>query len=428
VKNFPNRKKVIVIGGGFAGFQLIKQIDFEYFDVLLIDKINHHQFQPLFYQVATSQVEPSSISFPFRYILKHKKKLTIRMAEVTRIDSHLNTAHTNVGDYKYDILVVAIGCKTNFFGNMGIEQHALSLKSTSDAITIRNHILQVFENIVAAKEDDRKPLLNLIIVGGGPTGVELAGAFAEIKKNILPQDYRDIDFRKFKIILIEGSKNTLNNMSDEAKKTSRKYLEQLGVDVYTEKIVENYDGETLTLKSGELFKTKTVIWAAGVTGNKIEGFSNDQYEHANRLKVDRTNKISNTENIFAIGDIALMKTPKYLKGHPQLASVAIQQAKTLAANLKLMVQEKKAIEFEYKDKGSMATVGRNRAIVDLRSVRFSGYFAWLLWMFTHLMLILTVKNKLIIFINWLWTYVTKDTSIGLIFIQKKNQTEKTTTH
>lgn len=413
------KKKVIVVGGGFAGIKLVRNLDERLFDILLIDKINHHQFQPLFYQVATSQIEPSSISFPLRNIFKRNKNVHIRLAEVLRVDRSNNKIITTIGEFDYDYLVLAIGCTTNFFGNENIEKNALTLKSTYDAITIRNHILQTFEKIISANEEDKETLLNLVIVGSGPTGVELSGAFAEIKNHILPKDYRGINFSKFRIFLIEGSKNTLNNMSEDSKKESKCYLEQMGVTLYTETFVNDYDGTTVTLNTGEQIKTKTVIWAAGVTGNKIEGFSKEEMAPGNRLKVDRTNKVLATENIYAVGDIALMETPNYPKGHPQVANVAINQAKTLVKNLKLMEENKPTLAFEYIDRGSMATVGRNKAVVDLPSFHFKGYFAWLVWMFLHLMLILSVKNKLIIFINWAWAYVTKDTSLRLILTPNK---------
>ena len=414
-----NKKyKIIVIGGGFAGVQLVKNIDEHLYNVLLIDKINHHQFQPLFYQVATSQIEPSSISFPLRNIFR-KKNIQIRLAEVFSVDKNNNRISTSIGEFEYDYLVIAMGCTTNFFGNDNLKKKTLTLKSTYDAIKIRNHILQTFEDIVSSSEEDKEGLLNLVIVGAGPTGVELSGAFAEIKKDILPKDYKGIDFSKFKIILIEGSKNTLNNMSNEAKIASKNYLEKMGVIVYTETFVNDYDGNFLTLNTGEKVKTKTVIWAAGVTGNKIEGFSKDVITAGNRFKVDRINKIIDSENIFAIGDIAFMETPNYPNGHPQVANVAINQAKLLAKNFSLLTQNKSTINFEYKDLGSMATIGRNKAVVDLPFIHFKGYFAWLVWMFLHLMLILSVKNKLIIFINWAWAYITKDTSLRLILSPKK---------
>ncbi|MBI3135739.1 MAG: NAD(P)/FAD-dependent oxidoreductase [Bacteroidetes bacterium] len=418
------KKKVIIVGGGFAGIHLTRKLDEKLFDVLLIDKLNHHQFQPLFYQVATSQIEPSSISFPLRNVFKRKRNVQIRLAEVLRVDKFNNKITTSIGEFDYDYLVIATGCKTNFFGNQNISQHAFTLKSTYDAITIRNHILQTFEKVISAREEEKQALLNLVIVGAGPTGVELSGAFAEIKNNVLPRDYRGIDFSKFNILLIEGGKDTLGNMSNKAKKASRKYLLKMGVQLYTETIVKDYDGTELKLNNGDIIQTKTVIWAAGVTGNKIEGFSADQFAPGNRLKVDRINQVQGCPDIFAVGDIAFMETPNYPKAHPQVANVAINQARFLAKNLKSLQLKKPTTPFEYKDYGSMATIGRNKAVVDLPFVRFKGYFAWLVWMFLHLMLILSVKNKLIIFINWAWAYITKDTSLRLILSQKKEVSEK----
>jgi len=419
-----SKKKVIVIGGGFAGIQFIKALDEKKFNVLLIDKINHHQFQPLFYQVATSQLEPSSISFPLRNIFKKKTNVQIRLATVLSIDKTKNIITTSIGDFAYDHLVIAIGCTTNFFGNEIVKENSLTLKSTYDAITIRNHILQTFETIISASEDQKESLFNFVIVGAGPTGVEMAGAFAEIKEDVLPKDYQGIDFSRLNILLIEGTKNTLNSMSNMAQVASKNYLEKMGVKIYNETFVKNYDGNVLTLSTGETIKTKTVIWAAGVIGNKIEGFSPDIITASNRLKVDRTNKVLESKNIFAVGDIAYMETPLYPKAHPQVANVAINQAKLLAKNLNRLAQNKSTTDFEYKDLGSMATIGRNKAVVDLPFIHFKGYFAWIVWIFVHLMLILSVKNKLIIFINWAWAYISKDTSLGLILSQQhENESE-----
>jgi NADH dehydrogenase len=418
-----NKKNVVVIGGGFAGVQLIKKLDQELFNVTLLDKINHHQFQPLFYQVATSQLEPSSISFPFRKIFQKYENVQIRLTEVTAVNPQTNTVHTSIGDFNYDYLVIAAGCKTNFFGNKVIEENAYTLKSTSDAIALRNHILINFEKILYAPKEEQEALYNIVIVGGGPTGVELAGAFAEIKKNILPKDYPGIDFSKLRIMLIEGSKNTLNSMSDLARSTSKMYLKKMGVEIQTELVVKNYDGKIAELSNGEKIPTVSLIWAAGVTTNTFEGLDDSVYGPAKRMKVDRTNLVAGQKNIYAIGDIAFMETPKYPKGHPQLANVAINQAKNLADNLKAIQTNKPIKEFEYKDLGSMATIGKNKAVVDLPFIKFKGFFAWLTWMFVHLMLILSVKNKLIIFINWAWAYITKDTSLRLILTQKGPKAE-----
>ncbi|MBN2237609.1 MAG: NAD(P)/FAD-dependent oxidoreductase [Bacteroidales bacterium] len=415
------KQKIIVIGAGFAGIQFVRKLDERFFDILLIDKINHHQFQPLFYQVATSQIEPSSISFPIRHIFKNKKNVRIRLAELKSIDAPNRKITTSIGDFDYDYLVIATGCKTNFFGNSEIQKHAFSLKSTYNSITIRNHILQIFERILSAPENEKEGLFNLVIVGAGPTGVELAGAFAEIKKNILPKDYPRIDFSQFKIILIEGSKFTLNNMSDHAKTASKKYLKKMGATILTEVFVKNYDGHLLTLSNGTMLKTETVIWAAGVIGSVIPGIPTEHIAHGNRIIVDRMNKSLFNDSVFALGDISYMETPKYPHGHPQVANVAINQAINLAKNLNRQKKGRATYQFEYKDWGSMATIGRNKAVVDFPFVRFKGYFAWLIWMFLHLMLILSVRNKLIIFINWAMEYVTKDTSLRLILTPEESK-------
>lgn len=414
-----NKKTIVVVGGGFAGINLIKKLDKNLFDVILIDKINHHQFQPLFYQVASSQIEPSNISFPLRHIFRNKKNVYIRLAEVLSVDISNNKIQTNIGEYGYDYLVLAMGCTTNFFGNNEMSKHALTLKSTYDAITIRNHILQNFENIITANEIDREALLNMVIVGAGPTGVELAGAFIEIKNQVLPKDYPRIDFSKLKIILIEGTKYTLNNMSDAAKKASQRYLQKMGVEIITETFVKNYDGNTLLLDTGKTIKTKTLIWTAGVIACTIPGIPKSWISSGNRILVDRINKIPESDNVFVLGDMALMNTPKYPKGHPQLANVAINQARNLADNLKRLNKGKETVFYEYKDLGTMATIGRNKAVVDLPFFKFNGFFAWVIWMFLHLMLILSVRNKLIIFIDWAWAYITKNTALRLILKDNK---------
>lgn len=413
------RKKVVVVGGGFAGIQLVEHLDENLFEILLIDKLNHHQFQPLFYQVATSQLEPSSISFPFRKIFQYKRNLQIRMAEVTEVDTGSNTLHTTIGSFGYDYLVIATGCKTNFFGNKHLESYTYSLKTTYDAIKIRNSVLQDFEDLLSANEEERDYLLNIVIVGAGPTGVELAGSFAEIKRNILPKDYPNIDFKDLKIILLEGSPYTLNSMSHMARKTSEKYLKSLGVTVKTGVFVTDYDGKTISLNTGETIKSKRMIWAAGVTGNTITGINKEVFVFNGRMIVDRYNLVKGYSNIYAIGDICYMETPKYPKGHPQVANVAINQARNLARNLKSILKNKPLREYEYFNKGSMATVGKNKAVVDLPFIRFQGYFAWFVWMFLHLMLILSIRNKLIVFINWAINYVTKDTSLRLILQERK---------
>lgn len=415
-----NKPRLIVIGGGFAGLQFLNKVDENLFDIILIDKLNHHQFQPLFYQVATSQIEPSSISFPLRKIYQKRKDVRIRMAEVLHIDPTNNMITTSVGNFEFDYLVIATGCRTNYFGNDNIRKNAFSLKSTHQAITIRNSILENFEKILYSNAEDKEALFNIVIVGGGPTGVELSGAFAEIKRDILPKDYPRIDFSRLQIILVEGSQNTLNNMSQLAKKASAQYLKSLGVVIRTGVYVNDYDGNTITLTNGSTIKSNNLIWAAGVTGNIIPGLDEHIILKNKRYLVDRYNAIVGYKHIFAIGDIASMPTPKFPNGHPQLANVAINQGRNLAKNLKALMQGGKLNEYEYRDLGSMATIGRNKAVVDLPFISFKGYFAWYIWMFLHLMLILSVRNKLIIFINWAWNYLTKNSSLRLILKGEDN--------
>ncbi|MGB0166925.1 MAG: NAD(P)/FAD-dependent oxidoreductase, partial [Luteibaculum sp.] len=417
----PEKKKVVIVGAGFAGINLARKLDPKYFEVLIVDKINHHQFQPLFYQVATSQLEPSTISFPIRYLFKRKKHVRVRVTKVKGVDTQNKLLKTDIGDQPYDYLVLAMGCKTNYFGNAEIEKNTLALKSTYDAISVRNHILQIFEEIINQGEEAKEELYNLIIVGAGPTGVEMAGALAEIRNSILPQDYHRIDFSKLRIILIEGSPNTLNSMSENSHKYSRKYLEEMGVEILTQTIVKTYDGKTLITQDGKEFPSKTVIWSAGVKANSLEGLDQELYSRSGRILVDRFNQIPQLKHVYVLGDQAEMHTEKYPYGHPQLANVAINQALLLAKNLKAIEENKELLAFEYNDKGSMATIGRNKAVVDLPYLKFQGFFAWLTWMALHLWLILTVRNKIIVFINWIWAYFSRNTSLRIIL---KNPDER----
>jgi NADH:ubiquinone reductase (H+-translocating) len=412
------RQDIIIIGGGFAGIQLMKHLDDDLFNVMLIDKLNHHQFQPLFYQVANSQIEPGSISFPLRKILQNRKNTQVRMAEVTSIDPEDKSIMTSIGSFHYNKLIIAAGCSTNYFGNEEIKKNTYALKSTYDAIKIRNNILQNFESILWATPEERDYLYNLVIIGAGPTGVELAGAFAEIRSNILPKDYPRINFRDLKIILIEGSSHTLNGMSDMAKEASERYLREMGVDIMTNVMVKSYDGRVVNLSNGNSIKSKQVIWTAGVTGNIIGGLDH-KVIFKNRYIVDRFSQVKGYTDIYAVGDVAYMETPKYPQGHPQVANVAINQAKNLTRNLKRMLVNMPLIEFEYKDKGTMATIGKKKAVVDLPYLKFRGFLAWLVWMFLHLMLILSVRNKLVIFINWAWLFFTRDTSLRLILKEQQ---------
>ena len=408
------QKKIIIIGAGFAGLRLAQDLENSDFDVLLIDKNNYHQFQPLMYQVATARLEPASISFPLRKVFQHSKNIRIRIADVLSVDTESKTLKTSIADFDYDHLVVAFGCTTNYFGNAEIEKFAYPMKSVPEAIQLRNHILQTFEDALMAPEEDMQALMNFVVVGGGPTGVELAGALAEMKKNILPKDYPDKDFSKLTIYLLEGSPNVLNPMSSDSQKMSRKYLEELGVIVKTSSIVSKYDGKIVTLQSGEIIASTNVVWAAGIVGHMLQGIPADCVTRGNRLLVNRFSEIENLNGVYALGDISFMTTPKYANGHPQVASVAIEQAKVLADNFKRSLKNKTRVEYEYHDKGSMATVGKRKAVVDLPKFSFQGRLAWFTWMFIHLMLILSVKNKLSIFINWMFSYFNNDSTLRVI--------------
>lgn len=415
------REKIIIIGGGFAGLQLAKTLNNKNKKVIVLDRMNHHMFQPLFYQVASGRIEPSNISFPFRKIFQQSRNTQFRMTDVKEIDAANNKVITDEAEFTYDKLIIATGCKTNFFGNKELEGKAFGMKNTQEAISIRNHVLMTFEKLIIEKSRSDDGNWNIVIVGSGPTGVELAGAFAEMKKDILPRDYPYMNFDQLKIILVSSTEKPLAVMSSEAQDKSEKYLKDLGVTFMSGEVVTEYDGDKVHLKSGKEIPSNNVIWAAGVTGNVIDGFPEEKLVK-NRYIVDRYNKIKGYDNIYAIGDIAYMETPKYPHGHPQVANVAINQARNLGKNLlKKSAGEWK--EYEYDDKGSLATIGKHRAVVDLPFIKFQGFLAWYFWMFLHLMLILSVRNKLAIFFNWMWSYINKDSSLRLIIIPtKKNGT------
>lgn len=418
------RDKIIVIGGGFAGLQFAKKLNGNRTKKLvMIDKVNHHMFQPLFYQVACGRIEPSNISFPFRKIFQRSKNIQFRMTEVKRIIPSENKIITEDHVFHYDKLVIATGCKTNFFGNQKMENLAFGMKNTQEAISIRNHVLLTFEKLIIEKSRSDDGNWNIVIVGSGPTGVELAGAFAEMKREILPRDYPRMNFDDLEIILVSSTEKPLAVMSEESQEKSEKYLKDLGVRFISNDRVTDYDGDRVYLSSGNIIPSNNVIWAAGVTGNIIEGLTENSIKN-NRYIVDRYNKIVGFDDIYAIGDIAYMETPKYPNGHPQVANVAINQGKNLAKNF-LKKSEKEWQPYEYDDKGSMATIGKHRAVVDLPKFKFQGIFAWYFWMFLHLMLILSVRNKLAIFFNWMWSYINRDSSLRLIIIpNKKNKTEQ----
>lgn len=417
------QQKIVIIGAGFAGLQLAQHLVKYDASITLIDQYNFHQFQPLFYQVATARLEPSAISFPLRKVFQHKEHIHVRLARVENIDIEKQVVETNMaGTFSYDKLIVASGCDSNYFGNKKIEQYAYPMKSTTEAIALRNRILLNFEDALNATAEQMAGIMNIVVVGGGPTGVELAGALAEMKRNILPRDYPDMDFSQLNIYLIEGSAHTLSNMSEASQKKSQEYLEEMGVKVWLNLLVKDYDGKALTFSDGQTLPSHTLIWAAGVAGNIPPGIPKDKVVRGNRIAVDEFHQVKDITNVYALGDVSYMETSEWPKGHPQLANVAINQAKNMAWNIK-HEGSKPPKAFTYKNPGTMATVGKRKAVVDLPNFSFQGFFAWLTWMFLHLMLILSVKNKLMIFINWAIAYITNDTTLRLILLPTKKQVE-----
>jgi NADH dehydrogenase len=419
--NLPetNQKRIVIIGGGFGGLKLARKLSNTNYQVVLIDKNNYHQFQPLFYQVATAGLEPSSISFPFRKIFQKSINVLIRVAEIIRIVPEKNQLESNIGIINYDYLVIAIGADTNFFGNKQIMQHAIPMKSVGEALTLRNTILQNYEDAVLVDNDaERQGLMNVVVVGGGPTGVEVSGTLAEMKNLVLPKDYPELDFKMMQVYLLEGSPKVLGAFSEQASHKANEYLLKLGVNVKCNARVKDYDGKIISLEDGSVIRTNTLVWAAGIIGNKLEGLNEQVIGKGNRIEVDRYNKVTGYINIYAIGDVAIMKEDAYPNGHPQVAQVAIQQGDLLATNFHSMAVNKTLKPFIYKDLGSMATIGRNKAVADLGKIKFQGFFAWMIWMFVHLMSIVGIKNRVVIFINWAWNYITFDQSLRLILKAK----------
>jgi len=410
-------KHIIIIGAGFAGLKLARTLNnHPDYTITLIDKNNYHQFQPLFYQVAMANLDASNISFPLRSIFKKSKNVRIRVTTVLNINTDKNNIETTSGTFDYDYLVIATGATTNYFGNASIQEKSFPMKTTWEALQIRNTLLKHFENAVSHKLKNEQ-LLSVVIVGGGPTGVELSGALAEMKRDSLPIDYPELDFNKMKVYLLEGSSKLLGSMSEASSKKSKAYLEELGVIVKTSTMVKEYDGTCVLLKDGSTIPSAFVIWAAGVKGNIPNGINPALISKSNRVKTDIYNKVVSLTNVYAVGDIALVETESHPKGFPQLANVAIDQAKNVADNFKRSTKGKGLKPFHYVNKGTMATVGRNKAVVDLAkpALSFQGFFAWFLWMTLHLFLLIGFKNKLIVFINWIYKYFTHRQSLSLLF-------------
>ncbi|WP_111683665.1 NAD(P)/FAD-dependent oxidoreductase [Winogradskyella tangerina] len=416
--NIPESKlpRVVIIGGGFAGINLAKTLANKNIQVVLIDKHNYHTFQPLLYQVSSSGLEPDSIAYPLRKIIKKHKTSFFRLAEVQHISPEKNEIRTSIGTISYDYLVIATGTKTNFFGNKMVESNSMPMKTVPQALNIRSLILQNFEKAaIADTEKERDAFLNFVIVGGGPTGVELAGAIAELKNHILPRDYRDLDPSDMTIHLLEGNSRVLPPMSEHASKKAEEFLKDLGVKVHCNTYVQDYDGLNVKTNSDLEMQSQTLIWAAGVTGAPVDGLKAETLvDKANRYRVNVYNQVEGYHNIFAIGDIALMTTDEYPSGHPQVAQPAIQQGNLLGKNLLKLINNKPMKAFSYHDKGSMATIGRNKAVVDLKRYKFAGFFAWFVWMFVHLMALVGFRNRVVVLFNWTYNYINFDKAARLI--------------
>lgn len=416
--NIPqvSNPRVVIIGGGFAGINLAKALGNKPVQVVLIDKRNYHTFQPLLYQVSSAGLEPDSIAYPLRKVIKRYKNIYFRMTKVRNIDADAKQINTDIGDLSYDYLVIATGTKTNYFGNKAIETYSMPMKKIPQALNIRSLILQNFEQAAITNyKAARKALLNFVIVGGGPTGVELAGAIAELKNHILPKDYRDLTPSDMQIYLLEGSSRVLPTMSAESSKKAARFLNKLGVLVHCNTFVKDYDGKKVTTNLSLKLESETLIWAAGVTGDLVAGLKAEALmERANRYKVNAYNQVEGYSDIFALGDIAMMASEVYPNGHPQVAQPAIQQGQLLGKNIMKLVQGKPLKKFKYIDKGSMATVGRNKAVVDLKHYKFGGFFAWLIWMFVHLMALVGFRNRVVVFVNWCYNYINFDKSARLI--------------
>ncbi len=429
--NIPDSelKRIVIIGGGFAGISLAKKLRNKNYQVVILDKHNYHTFQPLLYQVATGGLEPDSIAYPIRKVIKEYKDFYFRLGDVKEIDATNNRIIADIGELHYDYLVVATGTKTNYFGNKEMERNSMSMKTIPQSLNIRSLILESFEAaLLTDDEAERESLMNFVLVGGGPTGVELAGALAEMKKAVLPKDYPDLDINRMQIHLVQSSDRILDTMSEKSSVEAETFLKKLGVNVHKNVRVTGYDSVVVSTNTNLNFHSSTVIWTAGVAGKLINGLNKDAiFDRIDRIKVDSYNKVKGYENIFAIGDICIMETVKYPKGHPQMAQPAMQQGGLLAENLINLQNNKPLKAFEYNDKGSMATIGRNKAVVDLPNFHFSGIFAWFVWMFVHLISLIGFKNKAVVFLNWVYNYIRFDREARLIIRPYKRKTQQSFT-
>lgn len=419
--NIPevNIPRIVIIGCGFAGLKFIKKIDSSKYQVVLIDKKNYHTFQPLLYQVASSGLEPDSIVYPIRKIFKGKNNFFFRMAETQNIDADNKIISTSIGELTYDILIIATGATSNYFGMDNIQKYSMPMKDIVEALNLRSLIIQNFEEALNTSDlEERERLMNFIIVGAGPTGIELAGALAELKTHVLPNDYPDLDIRRMQIHIVEADQRVLANMSKESSNKAEKFLKKKGINIWLNTFVKNYDGKLVTTNKNT-FQSKTLIWAAGIKGNFPKGIKVPKTK-SNRIVVNAFNEIENYTDVYAIGDVAYIETEKYPKGNAMLASVAEQQGSQLAKNLNRKIKSKSMVPFSYNDKGTMATIGRNNAVVDLPFMKISGILGWYIWMFVHLMLLVDFRNRMIVFINWVWSYINYDKGTRVIIRKFKN--------
>ncbi|NRT15700.1 NADH dehydrogenase [Flavobacterium sp. 28A] len=430
--NIPDSSlpRIVIIGGGFAGIALAKQLKNQAVQVVLLDKHNYHTFQPLLYQVATGGLEAGSIAYPIRKVIQEYDDCYFRLTSVQEIDTKNKQIVTEIGNLTYDYLVIATGSKTNYFGNRDIKRYSMAMKTIPQSLNIRSLILENFEQAVLTKDTvEQNSLINFVLVGGGPTGVELAGALAEMKKAILQKDYPDLDIARMQINLIQSGDRILNTMSEKSSLAAEKFLESLGVTIWKNVRVTNYDGRTATTNSDLTFETATLIWTAGVQGALIAGLTADSLvERVERVRVNEFSQVKGYDDIFAVGDIASMESDEYPQGHPMMAQPALQQGKALGENLVRLINKKPMKAFKYNDKGSMATIGRNKAVVDLPHYHFSGVFAWFVWMFVHLFSLIGFKNKAVVFLNWVYNYIRFDREGRLIIrpYKKKSFTTFTT--
>jgi NADH dehydrogenase len=416
------KPRVVVIGGGFGGLEVAKGLRNANVQLVLFDKYNHHCFQPLLYQVATSALETSSIVFPFRRNFRKFRDFYFRLGEVTQIKPSENCIETSIGSVTYDYLVIANGAGTNFYGMKDVEEHAFPMKTITDSIKLRNSIIRNFENALLVDDPAMmNSLIDFVVVGGGPTGVELAGAIAELKLHVFPNDYKELDMKDMDIHLVEASGRLLNGMSDAASAKAKEYLENFGVHVHLNTSVKSYDGTTITLGNGNTLKSRMMIWAAGVTAQPITGIPAEALGRGRRIKVDAFNRVPGYDNIFAVGDACIMESDAgFQNGHPQMAQPAMQQGKLVARNIQNLLTNKPLKPFKYFDKGSMATIGRNKAVADLKAVKVQGFIAWLIWMFIHLVSLIGFKNKFFVFLSWIFSYFSYDKSNRLIIARPKD--------